>query len=194
MAGRSHRFWVLEDLINLEHWSKQEIAQTMLDEEVMSLAELAKEIRRFNEGRLRDDVSLKEVYTIIRAISAGKQQAFRDSLSSIERKAFDDNTIAIVTTVTTLRAGDFSVRESALLIQQIERFGYLKAGIMLGYSGYSISDLLGALWDVYRAEIGVSILKAMVGKSIGNVVTELETAYKIFNFVYRMVNVVVKFA
>lgn len=181
LAARSYPAWVLEDMKSFGPWSMKEIAQAMLDSNQVSLVDLASALKQATDG------NLTETYKIIREVSKKEQKAMYDSLSDIERKILGNDDIAVIVTLTAMRSANINVEQAAEQLRSTERLGFEMAGVMLAVSGYNIGDALEALWNVYRLEIGMLILKTMIGQTITKVLTELNDYYKIGNIVYKIV-------
>lgn len=186
LAVNAHVQWVPYNLLELGHWSLKEIAKGMLDSGLITLVELSDAIRMANNN------NLDETYLIIKEISTREQQAFYDDLSSAERMLLSNNEIAIIVTLTTLRGDRVRIGEATKLMRNTERVDYKDSVIMTALSGYNVLDALDAVWDVYRFEIGVAILKTMIGQTCTKVLTEFKDYYRLGNLVYKIVSRVMK--
>ncbi|WP_206669905.1 S-layer homology domain-containing protein [Paenibacillus luteus] len=186
LATNARVQWIPYNLLELGHWSLKEIAKGMLDSGLITLVELSSAIRMANSN------NLAETYLIIKEISTREQQAFYDSLSSVERKLLSNNEIAVIVTITTLRSDNVKIAEVTKLLRSTEREDYKKAIILMALSGYNVFDALDAVWDVYRFEIGIDILKTMIGQTCTKVLTEFKDYYRLGNLIYRIVTNVAK--
>ncbi|WP_168735462.1 S-layer homology domain-containing protein [Cohnella fermenti] len=181
LASGSYPSWVIDDLQSLGYWPLKEIAQSMLDSEMLSLVELVYALR------YATNEDLTQTYQIVREVSKQEQKEFYNSLSDAERKILGNDEIAVLVTLSALRSANIGVEKAAEQIRSTERLGFEMGGVLLTVSGYGVGDVLEALWNVYRNEIGILILKTMIGQTISKVLTELQDYYKLGNLVYKIV-------
>jgi hypothetical protein len=168
--------WVIDYMYELA--PIKDLAKAMVESEIsLSVIVVALQIAKVNN---------RTIYQIIREISTSEQQKFRDELSSIENKALGDDEVAIIVTIGTLRSSGFSSGDSASLLTW-EVPDWIKASAMLILSGYEWDDVLGAVWDVYRAAIGVQILQTMVGSTVSNFMKDFQNYWKIGKIVAKIV-------
>lgn len=156
-----------------------DIAQAMANTEEISLTVIVKALQIA-------EVNNKQIYDIIKAISKNEQAAFLGELSAVERKALDDDEVAIIVTLGTLRGAGFSAHESADLLTN-EMGDWMKATALLILTGYEWDDALGAVWDEYRGAIGFFILRSMMGSTISNFMKDFQNYWKIGKIVMRIV-------
>ncbi|MFD2332691.1 S-layer homology domain-containing protein [Cohnella sp. GCM10020058] len=157
----------------------QDIAQAMVNTGEISLTVIVKALQIAEANN-------KQIYNIVKAISKNEQAAFLGELSAVERRALGDDEAAIIVTLGTLRGAGFSAHESADLLTN-DMGDWMKATAMLILSGYEWDDALGAVWDEYRAAIGVFILQSMMGSAISNFMKDFQNYWKIGKIVLKIV-------
>ncbi|MFC5530667.1 S-layer homology domain-containing protein [Cohnella yongneupensis] len=169
--------WIPNDLREIA--SLKDLAKAMNDSGKASLTQIV-------TGLKIAEANNKMIYDIVKEISKQEQAAFTDELSFAERKALDDDDIAILMTIGSLREAGFSSHDSAGLLTY-ETGDWMTAALILILSGYDWDDVLGAVWDEYRGAIGVMILQTMMGQAIGKVMQDFKQYWKLVKIVKRIV-------
>lgn len=186
IEARCPTVWVLGYMIGIGGWTLKDVAKGMLDSNLISLADLATAIM------MESGNNIKMTYQIIKEISTKERQAYYDGLSTVERKILSNNEIAIIVTLSTLRSARLSLTDNALQLRNTEVLGWEKSAILLILAGFDLVDVLSTMWDVFRDEIGVAILKTMLGKTIATFLAKFNDYYKLGKLVYKIVTYVVK--
>jgi hypothetical protein len=173
-------------MIGIGGWTLKDVAKGMLDSKLISLSDLTTAIM------MESSNNVKMTYQIIKEISTAERQAFFDGLSTAEQKILNNNDIAMIVTLSTLRSAGLSLTDDALQLRNTEVLGWEKSAILLTLAGFDIVDVLSTMWDVFRDEIGVTILKTMVGRTIAEFLAKFNDYYKLGKLVYKIVTYVVK--
>lgn len=178
--------WVLVYLTRTVGTTRQ-IAKAMIDSGYISLVDMVTALEIA-------DVSQVETYRIIKEYGTREQAEFNGELSSVESKILDDEEVAVIVTISTLREAGYSASETAELLVDLETpsLDWTMGAVLMVVSGYNVGDVMSAVWDAYRAAIGVFILQTMIGQSISKVLVELKDYYRLVRIVMKIVKKTLK--
>jgi len=189
LAANNHKLWIIYYLDEIGGWTHKQIAQELLDGELLSMVELVGAIRYANGNRLDD------AYRILKDISTKQRQSYYDALDSVSRKLLSNNDIAVLVVISTLRHADVSLTEIAEQLLRTEGQRDLMGAIkILAYAGFNGLDIVSTIWDVYRDIIGAQIIKTMMAKAAGSYIAEFKQYYTMITHLYRIVNLIIKIA
>ncbi|RED52569.1 S-layer homology domain-containing protein [Cohnella lupini] len=186
MEAGCRSVWVL-DYLTGEVGTTREIAKAMIDSGYISLTDT---VTALEIAGIRQ----QEIYYIIQAYSTKAQEEFLNELSFAERKLLDGDDVRVIVTASTLRSAGWSAGETAEMLAQNEypQLDWMMAAVLLVVAGYDVGDVTGAVWDAYRAAIGVAILQVMVGKAIGSELAQLKNYWTLTKIVLKIVKKTLK--
>jgi hypothetical protein len=173
--------WVPGYLQEIGGWTLKEIAKAMLDSNMITLADLVVALQMAN-GK-----NLKMTYQIIKEISTRERQAYYDDLNAVERKLLNNNDIAMIITVSAMRAANIKLVDVTNQLKKTDVVEPEVALKVLMLSGFNVLDATDTVWNVYRDYIGAMIILMLLKKAGGQYITDFSRYYTLIMKVSKIV-------
>ncbi|MFC3802021.1 fibronectin type III domain-containing protein [Cohnella sp. GCM10012308] len=152
-AGTNHR-WPLIDVV-----------RELQKHESVSMVALAGLINYANGNKYG------ETFTIVKALSAAEQASLRSSLG-IAAEVVGEH-VPNIAGLSIMRAIGLSANQAAIILKNEGGVSDWKfATLILFMSGYGVTDVINAVFDAYRTEIGIQVLIALFSSGAGQLIKD----------------------
>lgn len=163
--------WVIHDIYSygtegtVHRWPLIDVVKQLQQHESISMVALAGLINYANRN------NYGETFAIVRALSTAEQSALRASLG-IAVEVVGDH-VPNISGLSVMRAIGVNASQAAAILKREGGVGDWKnATLILFMSGYGVTDVINAVFDTYRTEIGIQVLIALFSSGAGQLIKD----------------------
>ncbi len=182
--------WVIRDVyqygstningVITHRWALKDVVNQLLSNEPINMVTLAGLINYANGN------NYNETFGIVKTLSTAEQAALRNQLGVANFLVGDH--VPNVVGLTVMKSIGRSAQQAAVTLKSAGGVSdYKDAALILFMAGYGVTDVIDAVFDNYRTEIGIQVLIALFSSGMGQILKDWDK-YKFV--ITRVVNIV----